>query len=149
MTLTMERPVIETPVTGNFRTWEHGTVTVVETPREIDILNSPLLRDELLVAAMRTTTVIVDMRRTSICDSTTLGVLAAASQELGTADGELRVVSSNRVMLRCMRATGDDQRFRVFASFDEALASDEQPPAVPRLRRSWHQVGLRLTCRRR
>lgn len=147
MTLTMERPVVETPVNGSFRAWKRGALTVVAAPREIDISNSRRLRDELLVAIMRGTTVVVDMSRTAFCDSTALGVIAAASRELNASGGELRVVSTNRVTLCCMRATGDDRRFRVFPSLHEALSAGDRPGAAEH-QRLRHLTALRSAQRR-
>jgi anti-sigma B factor antagonist len=142
MMVTLEeptRPVAEPPAATGLRNWSWNGVAVISAPHEIDISNSRQLRSALLAIAAEARIVIADMSETSFCDSTALSALAAVSRTLAASGGELRVVNANIRTYRCMRATGDDRRLRIFASLSEALA-------VPHARQSrwrWVAAGTR------
>ena len=100
-------------------------VPVVTTPAEVDVLIAEQLRTVLLrTAARRHATIVVDMTRTSSCDSAGLTVLVQAHKRAMAEDGELRlVIPADGAAARIFVITRLDRLIPIFGSLDKALAS--------------------------
>ncbi len=108
-------------------------VPVVAAPGEIDVSNADWLRAALLAAAGQGQgTFVVDMTRTTFCNSAGLGVLVRAHKR-AVADGmQLRLVlPASASALRVFTLTGIDRLIPSFASLDQALALAPAPAATP------------------
>jgi anti-anti-sigma regulatory factor len=104
----------------------------------------------LAAAAHRKGLFVVDMTRTTFCNSAGLGVLVQAHQRAVADGGELRlVIPASALMLRVFAVTGLDQLIPSFTSLDKALAPaptavpTEPAPAWPRKRRRRPRPGMR------
>jgi anti-anti-sigma factor len=104
-------------------------VPVVAAPGEIDVSNADWLRAALLAAAGQGQgTFVVDMSRTTFCNSAGLGVLVQAHKRAVAQGGELRLVlPASASALRVLTLTGIDLLIPSFDSLDQALA---QAPAA-------------------
>jgi anti-sigma B factor antagonist len=112
----------------SFEVVELGGLPVVMAPEEIDVANSGQFRLALLSAAAQGPTIVVDLSRTEFCDSSGLSVLVRALRRARSEGGELRLVVSTHAVRRIIAVTGVGTIFSIFASLDEALAS--QPPEL-------------------
>lgn len=128
-------------------------VPVVAAPWEIDVSNADLLRAAVLAAAAQGNgTFVVDMSRTTFCNSAGLGVLVQAHNQAVADGGELRlVIPASALMLRVFAVTGIDRLIPSFTSLDQALqpaptapSPDPAPAAArPRRRRRRPRPGMR------
>jgi anti-sigma B factor antagonist len=99
-------------------------VPVVAAPGEIDVSNADWLRAALLAAASQGQgTFVVDMTRTTFCNSAGLGVLVRAHKRAVAEGSELRLVlPASASALRVFTLTGIDRLIPSFTSLDQALA---------------------------
>jgi anti-anti-sigma factor len=128
-------------------------VPVVAAPAEIDVSNADLLRAAVLAAAAHGHgTFVVDMTRTTFCNSAGLGVLVQAHKRAVAGGGVLRlVIPANALVLSVLAITGLDRLIPCFTSLDLALqpAPTAPPPgpaaaaARPRRRRPRPKPGMR------
>ena len=88
--------------------------TVVRVCGEVDMATSPLLRDAILIAETDTSLVVLDMRETTLIDSTGLSVLITAQIRLGEAGVALRAVIESPHVLRVMEITGLDRVLSIY-----------------------------------
>jgi anti-sigma B factor antagonist len=103
-----------------------GNSAVVTPPPEIDATNAEELQDELNAVLDRgMTTVIVDMTRTTFCDSAGSRALLVAHQRASGMNADLRIVITQQAVRRVFELLGLDEIIHVYAS----LAAAESEPA--------------------
>jgi len=106
-------------------------VPVVTAPGEIDVTNAAELRTALLrAAAVDCPVLVVDMARTTFCDSAGLHTLLGAHRRARAEGNELRMVVTGAAVHRILALTAADRLFRVYDSLQEALAAP-RPQARP------------------
>jgi anti-sigma B factor antagonist len=99
---------------------------VVTLPAEIDVTNSPEVREALMSAASRSAAVlIVDMSDTTFCDSNGVGAIIAAYNQTAAAGIQFRLVTKG--VLRILTIIGADQLFPIYPTMEAALA---EPAAI-------------------
>lgn len=78
-----------------------GGWAVVTPPEEIDLTNAEQLQDELDTALDRgITTLIVDMSRTTFCDSAGTSALARTLERASSMNADLRLVIASKSFIR-------------------------------------------------
>jgi anti-sigma B factor antagonist len=96
---------------------------VVAAPVEIDITNADALRAALGQAAESGHgTLVVDMTRTTFCDSAAIHALVDAHKRSRTEGGQVLLAMSGAAVPRIFEITGVDQVLPRFPSLAEALA---------------------------
>lgn len=96
---------------------------VVTTPRCLDIANADGLRVALLgAAAMGYATVVVDLSKTDLCDSSALRELERAQLRARAEGGELRLVAPGARLRRIFDLVGMHKAFRMYPALADALA---------------------------
>lgn len=99
-----------------------GDRLVVAVSGELDLFTAPDLKQRLMDAIEDGARgVVVDLDEATSIDSTTLGVLIAASKRLRLHGGELAVVCSDPEITRTFQITGLDEVFPVLEDRDAAL----------------------------
>jgi anti-anti-sigma factor len=118
---------------------------VVAAPEEIGASQAGWLRAVLLEAAGRGhATFVVDMTRTQLCASASVGVLVQAHKRALAEGGELRlVIPANATALRLLALTGLDCVIPNFTDLDEALEPQPAAAARPWRRRRRPKPGMR------
>jgi anti-sigma B factor antagonist len=97
-------------------------VPVLSAPAEIDFSNvSELRRAVLSCIDAGDTTPVVDLRKTTFCDSAGVSQLVQAHRRAVAAGGELRLVVSAGPVRRILAIVGADRVLSVFTSVDEAV----------------------------
>jgi anti-sigma B factor antagonist len=98
-----------------------GPQAVITMPAEIDITNADQIHQALLSAMEpQVTVLIVDMRRTTFCDSAGVQAIIAAHR-LAAANGtQLRLVAT--AVLRIFTVIGADQLIPAYPTLEAALA---------------------------
>jgi anti-sigma B factor antagonist len=105
-----------------------GGLPVICVPDEVDLSNACELVAALTAAARDSATVIVDMSRTTYCDSSGISALVQASRTASAASGSLLLVTCSPIVLRVLAVTGVDRLLQVHASVPDAIAA--APPAA-------------------
>jgi anti-sigma B factor antagonist len=104
----------------------------MKTPAEIDITNAGYFRAALLAAAGRGAGLtVIDLSRTQFCDSAGLHALVAAHKRARTAGGEVRLVVSDRHVLRIFTISGPDRVIACHHDVGQALAPSSPHAASP------------------
>jgi anti-sigma B factor antagonist len=99
----------------------HADRAAVALPAEIDVTNAGQLQDELNAALdCGATTVVVDMSRTTFCDSAGSRVLLRAHTRAGGMKTDLRLVIAGQAVRRVFEISGTDQIMHIYASLDAA-----------------------------
>lgn len=104
-------------------TSEHDDRTVVHVGGEIDVYTAPTLRqrlDERIQSGRHH--LVVDLGDVTFMDSTGLGVLVGRLKLVRSYGGSLRLVCTNRRVLKVFAITGLDRVFDIDDTVDEALA---------------------------
>jgi anti-sigma B factor antagonist len=104
-------------ITINVDTTSSAGRTLVSVAGELDMLTAPQLRGTLL-GCLETpgADVLVDLDLVDFLASTGLGVLVEAMQHGEGSGGSVRIICSNRTVLRPLELTGLDQVFTIFPS---------------------------------
>lgn len=104
-------------------------IPVVDAPEDIDITNAADLRAALLAPAEQGHKIfVVDMSRTTFCDTAGLHILVLAQKWARADGGEVRLVVPSLNVLRIFTITGIDRVLPRFASVDKALAAGPAHP---------------------
>jgi anti-sigma B factor antagonist len=107
-----------------------GTVVLVVSG-EADLHVAPELRSVIMnVVDRRVASLVIDLSGVSFIDSTTLGVLLAASRRMKAAGGDLRVVIARREIRSVFELTLLDRVFAIDSTRQEALAALGSSPAL-------------------
>jgi anti-sigma B factor antagonist len=99
-------------------------VDVISAGGEIDLHTAPELDrwiDEALQAGRRH--VVVDMSEVTFIDSTAIGVLVRAHRGAVEARGSLRLVCTDKNVLRILAFAGLDEKLTIHETLDEALSA--------------------------
>jgi anti-sigma B factor antagonist len=111
-----------------------GRVAVVRMPEEIDVTIADEIREELLaVLNQGASALVLDMTRTTFCDSSGVGALVRAQRRASASGADLRVATDSPVVLRVFSLVGLGQLIDVYPDVSSALASEASRPA----RRDW------------
>ena len=106
-----------------------GQVAVVRMPAEIDATIADEMREALLsVLNLGASAVVVDMTRTTFCDSAGISALVRASRRAAASGAELRVASQVPAVLRLFTLVGVTQVVGVHPDVAGALASLPRSP---------------------
>jgi anti-sigma B factor antagonist len=107
--------------------WAEG-LPVVSAPAEIDTTNADELRRAMLSCVNEEhATLVVDMTKTTFCDSAGMKELVQAHKEAAAAGGEVRLVVGTVSVMRVLALVGADQVLPIFTDLDEALADGPGP----------------------
>ena len=99
-------------------------VAVVRMPEEIDITIADEVREELLaVLNQGASSLVLDMTRTTFCDSSGVNALVRAWRRATASDASMRVATSSPAVLRVFSLTGLIQAIDVSPDVSAALAS--------------------------
>ena len=109
-----------TPIAVEVVAIDGGAVVAVRG--EVDLLTADRLRDALCAAAAHHRLVVADLSAVEFLSSSGLTALALAHRAAVAEGHELRVVATERVVLRPIEITGLAERFGVFASVRDAVA---------------------------
>jgi anti-sigma B factor antagonist len=111
-----------------------GQMHTIRAGGELDMFAAPALRDALAGALdAGAPRVLVDLAEVTFVDSTTIGVLAAASKQLREAGSRLCLRCTNRNVLRTFEIAGIDRQMPISCEPDPS----EQVAVVPIRERTW------------
>jgi len=101
---------------------------LVTMPAEIDIANAGRLAAEL-DAAIRpgVKALVIDMTRTTFCDSLGVKVIARTRGQAVAEGVDLRLVTASPQVLRILALTGLDTAVRVYGRLEDALSTGGKP----------------------
>jgi anti-anti-sigma factor len=100
---------------------------VISLPVEVDITNAGQVREDLLSVLNREpVTLVVDMGRTTFCDSAGVNALVRAHRRATASEAEIRLVVTAPAILRVLAITGVDHLLKVYPSVAEALDTSDQ-----------------------
>jgi anti-sigma B factor antagonist len=103
-------------------------VAVITLPVEIDISNADQVREELLSVLNRgAATLIVDMGRTTFCDSAGVNALVRAHKRATANSAEMHLVVGAPGIQRILAITGVDHLMDVYPSVAASLAGADEP----------------------
>jgi anti-sigma B factor antagonist len=101
-----------------------GHVAVVRMPAEIDATIADDMREALLsVLNLGAKAVVIDMTRTSFCDSAGVSALVRAQRRATASDAQLRIAASSPAVLRLFALIGVTTAIDVYPDVTAALAS--------------------------
>jgi anti-sigma B factor antagonist len=107
-------------------------VPVVVTPKEIDITNADGFRAGLLRAAAHgSAAIVVDMTRTTFCDSAGVHAILGAYKRAKAEGGEVKLAVTATGVRRILAITALDRLLPVYATVAEALTSLQPPTSAP------------------
>ncbi len=106
---------------------------VVPMPAEIDVANASLLAAELDTAIhLGVKALVIDMTRTTFCDSMGVKVITRTWRRAETEGVDLRLVAGSPQVVRILAVTGLDMVVRVYGRLEDALRPDSKPPREDR-----------------
>jgi anti-sigma B factor antagonist len=110
-----------------------GQVAVATLPVEIDIANADQVREDLLTVLNRgPAMLIVDLAKTTFCDSAGVNALVRAYKRAEASGARMQLVVSAPTVQRVLAITGVDQLIGTCPSVAAALAAADQPaPGEP------------------
>jgi anti-sigma B factor antagonist len=98
-----------------------GPQAVITMPAEIDLTNADQIFQALLSAMQpQVTVLIVDMSRTTFCDSAGVRAVVAAYQQAARTGTQLRLVAT--AVLRIFTVIGADRLIPTYPTLESALA---------------------------
>jgi anti-sigma B factor antagonist len=101
---------------------------VVRMPAEIDIANAGCLAAELDKAIHPgVKALVIDMTRTTFCDSLGVKVIARTRGQAVAEGVDLRLVTASPQVLRILAVTGLDTKVRIYRRLEDALCADGKP----------------------
>lgn len=111
------------PVSGDWPVVWVGRVAVVTLPAEVDVSNADQVRQDLTaVLAHDASLVIVDMSKTTFCDSAGVTALVRAVRQANASGAGLRVAASAPAVTRVLAITGVDRLIEIYPSVAAAMA---------------------------
>lgn len=106
----------------NYKIEWFGPRAVVTMPAEIDVMNADQARDELLAAAgQHPAVLIIDMSRTTFCDSAGVQAIVIAYRQAGGTGTQFRLVAT--AVARILNLIGIGELIPIDASLEAALAA--------------------------
>jgi anti-anti-sigma factor len=111
-----------------------GSFVIAELTGELDIANSPALRDQLLGLLGRSSSrLILDLSKVTYCDASGLAVLVGTGRRARLLGGSLRLAAISPQVEEMLQTTGLLRSFDVFATVRAAAASANiTEPGPPR-----------------
>jgi anti-sigma B factor antagonist len=101
-----------------------GSVAVARMPEEFDITIADEVREELLAILNKgASALVLDMTRTTFCDSSGVSALIRARRRATASGAEMRVATDSPVVLRVFTLIGLTQAIDVCPDVSTALAS--------------------------
>ena len=111
------------PVSGVRSVIWVGRVAVVALPAEVDVSNVGRIRLDLAdVLAQDASAVIIDMSKTTFCDSAGVTALVRAARQANSSGAGLRVAASAPAVTRVLTITGVDRLIEIYPSVAAAMA---------------------------
>jgi anti-sigma B factor antagonist len=100
-----------------------GQVAVVTPPVEMDATNADQVREELLsIINEGAVLLIVDLSKTTFCDSAGVGALVRTFRRASASDSQMRLVVGTLAVQRVLSITGIDRLLDIYPSVTAALA---------------------------
>ncbi|MBB4957110.1 STAS domain-containing protein [Micromonospora polyrhachis] len=109
------------PLPGSLRIDYEAAAAVVWVDGDVDASVAPTLRDALAVAGLLRQSVVLDLTDVRLIDSTGLGVLVRAHQDLRQRGGNLCLAAPSRFILTVLHTMRIDLLFPIFGSRRQAL----------------------------
>jgi anti-sigma B factor antagonist len=110
-----------------------GDQTTIVVGGELDMCAAPALKDALTRAIdQHVTHVIVDLSDATFADSTAIGVLLEASGRMRETGSRLRLICTNKNVLRTVEIAGLERHIAVAPTHEQALTALD--PSVTPLR---------------
>jgi len=107
----------------------HGQQAVVGMPDEVDMANGAAIQEGLLAAlAQRPAVLVVDMTRTTFCDSAGVRAIMLTHRQAAAAGCQLRLVIGSLAVTRVFTIIGAGQLVPIHPDLAGALAA---APAAP------------------
>jgi anti-sigma B factor antagonist len=104
-------------------TWSERTA-VVTVPGEIDLTNADGLRDALLeVLNAGALGLVVDMTKTTFCDSAGISAITRAARRAAANEATMRLAVVSSAVLRVLNLVGIDRLIEIHPSVSAARAS--------------------------
>jgi anti-sigma B factor antagonist len=103
-----------------------GSCVIVEITGELDLNAVPRLRAQLdmtIEAAARPPSLVLDLTRTTFCDSMGLGLLVSTYNRVREMGGRLALAVAPGMISRLLSITNLDQHFPTFSTADEAVTT--------------------------
>jgi anti-sigma B factor antagonist len=96
---------------------EAGSYTIICPMGELDIFNSPVLRDKIIELVKKgVEKVAIDMSKVSYIDSIGLGALVAGLKVTREKNGKLVIVTPSSYVLKIFKLTSMDNVFKIYNS---------------------------------
>jgi anti-anti-sigma factor len=106
-----------------------GSFVIAELTGELDITNSPALRDQLLGLLRRSSSrLVLDLSKVTYCDASGLAVLVGTRRRARLLGGSLRLAAISRQVEEVLQTTGLHRPLDVFATVRAAIASPDGAP---------------------
>jgi anti-sigma B factor antagonist len=111
---------------------QHDEQVVITLPGEIDVTNSPGLRETLLaVIRQQSVLLVADMSATTFCDSSGINVIVAAYRQAVAVGADMRLVIRHSAARRVFEINGIDTVIGIYPDLPAALSGGLQA-LVPR-----------------
>jgi anti-sigma B factor antagonist len=111
------------PSEENLLVQQHDEQVVITLPEEIDVTNSPRLREALLAVISRQPAMVVaDMTATTFCDSSGMHAIVTAYQQAVAVGTGLRLVIRNPATRRVFELSGVDTVISIYPDLLAALS---------------------------
>jgi anti-sigma B factor antagonist len=102
---------------------QHDEQVVITLPEEIDVTNSPGLRETLLaVIRLQPVLLVADMSATTFCDSSGMNVIVAAYRQAVAAGTDMRLVIRHPAARRVFEINGIDTVIGIYPDLPAALS---------------------------
>jgi anti-anti-sigma factor len=102
---------------------QHDEQVVITLPEEIDVTNSPGLRETLLaVISRRPVLVVADMTATTFCDSSGMNVIVTAYRQAVAVGADMRLVIGHPAARRVFELNGIDTVIGIYPDLPSALS---------------------------
>jgi anti-sigma B factor antagonist len=107
----------------NLLNQQHDEQVVITLPEEIDVTNSPRLRETLLaVISRRPVLLVADMTATTFCDSSGMGAIVAAYRQAVALGADMRLVIAHPAARRVFELNGIDTVISIYPDLPAALS---------------------------
>jgi anti-sigma B factor antagonist len=101
---------------------EAGSVPILELAGEIDLSTSPKLKQAVYeIIESGNKNIVLDLSRVKFMDSTGLGTLVAALKKTSMQGGTVKLICSNKALLKTFNLTGLDKVFLIYDNLWECL----------------------------
>lgn len=106
-----------------FSVWTAGGYTIAVLTGELDVVCTPVLREQLLsVLRPRASRLVVDLSGVSFCDASGLAVLVGTARRAGLLGGLLRLAAPAPAVAAVLRSSGLLSQFDIFPTVLAATA---------------------------